>query len=51
VRLVTPAIDIGLELLGLGLLLGTICLGLGATLMPEPRERVVITGIKCECRM
>jgi hypothetical protein len=47
-RLVTPAIDIGLQLLGLRLLLATQRLGLGRALGPLPRKGIVIAAIERE---
>ena len=46
VRLVAPAIDIGLQLLGLRFLLGPHRLGLRLTFAPQPREGLIITGIE-----
>jgi hypothetical protein len=48
VRLVAPAVDIGLQLLGLGLLLFAGRLGLDPALGPLPRERIVIAAIERE---
>ena len=46
VRLVAPAIDIGLQLLGLGLLLAAHRLGLRRALGPLPRKGVVVAAIE-----